>query len=525
MVGVPKSKRCTFCKARKTKCDEKWPTCGACARAGKICSGARNSFKFVVNGSHNEPTNHAAITIDLSRIARDRTSRGQVGGGDLTDDARGGPISRFRWEHIVLPRPYTAELRHLPSNPKDRLAARLVGCLESAPRTGNDLCILGAFLPLIPQQLVPGNRALYSAVELILDSWTSCRRGLPPEQWLDLRAYNRAIRSLNDVLHDRDPEMIGSTFAAQCLLQKAEILYDFKRGSNQETHGAGLIAVIAGPGLGWPMTEMTLHVLFEGIYHMLQEDIRQNRESFFNSPECHSALFRAIESSHSKPILKQLYSLWVVTTVWPGLVRLTRLLGEDSTPNKIAVAEVLHARASSLAEFLQRQEDNIISALVKSGDVAEVDNSHDMALFPKSYEFRDYLTSRFFNVHATVSIIACRALQEANRISGHYDPTVEEQARRSSKRIWMSFPWLRHQMPLAVDYTASLAFSYESGNEEERRYCIEGLRRLEKFRHPPPVGEWVDATIMANTKAFTGRLPFIKTQDLTVELEGIGCRC
>ncbi|KAI0592998.1 hypothetical protein F4775DRAFT_52357 [Biscogniauxia sp. FL1348] len=74
--GVPKSNRCTFCKKRKTKCDEKWPTCGACARAKVVCSGARNKFKFVVNGCHNEsattaspyPAPHPATIATTSSI-------------------------------------------------------------------------------------------------------------------------------------------------------------------------------------------------------------------------------------------------------------------------------------------------------------------------------------------------------------------------------------------------------------------------------------------------------------------------
>jgi hypothetical protein len=112
---------------------------------------------------------------------------------------------------------------NIPWSPEDRVTARLVECLDATPGTGNDLRILGAFLPLIPQRLGRGNKALDYTVGLLLDAWTNCRRGLPSQSWLDLNLYIRAIRSLNNVLHDGNPEVLTNTFAAQCLLQKTEV--------------------------------------------------------------------------------------------------------------------------------------------------------------------------------------------------------------------------------------------------------------------------------------------------------------
>ncbi|KAI3319535.1 hypothetical protein HD806DRAFT_548106 [Xylariaceae sp. AK1471] len=515
-------------------CDEKWPTCGTCARAGKVCSGARNTFKFVVNGSHAESPNHAANATETSRLSLVSTGAGRTDRTDRTDRRRNGSgIVKFDPKQVSIGGCSSRRMGHynsstnvvmkpLPWSPRDQMAARLVTCLEAAPGTGKDLRILGPFLPMIPQHLGNGNTALDHAVELLLSAWmNSCRR-LPSNMWLDLRTYNRAIRSLNDALSDANVELVTNTLAAQCVLQKTEVLYDFSRGSNQENHAAGLIAVINRRGPAQPMTEVVLHVMFESIYHMLQVDIRQDRESGFYTPEWMTALKEAIDASDIIFVLKQLYHLWVEVTAWPGLVRLVRSLRRN--PLDIMTAAELHLRATYLAAFLQHQDETILTSLAQSGDIVEVENNTRPDLFSKCYKFANYPIAKLFTCHAFFSITVCRFLQEANRVLGHDDPSIEKQAIRSSRRVWMSWPWLQNQIPLAVDYTAALAFSYESGGSEERKYCIASLREMESFRHPPPIGEWVEATIMANAKAFTGRLPFLKTQDPKIEYDGIGCR-
>ncbi|KAH8157529.1 hypothetical protein CIB48_g10715 [Xylaria polymorpha] len=411
-------------------------------------------------------------------------------------------------------RSFTNLSKSIPWSPPEQLIAHLIACLDVARGTGYDLRILGAFLPLIPQHLDGGNTALGHAVELLLGAWTNSRRRLPPETWLDLRTYNRALRSLKAALDDGNEEHLNNTLAALCVLQKIEVLYDFTRGSNQENHAAGLIAVINRGSPAQPMTRMALHVTFESIFHMLQEDIRQGRESLFHTPEWMAALEEAIDKSDIGLVLKELYHIWVEATVWPSLARLVRLLRQD--PSDTMTAAELRLMATSLAEKLRHQDETILASLTESGAIAVVENVTRPDLFPKCYDFADFPTAKLFSSHAMFSIITYRCLQEADRVLGHRDLSVEKQARRFSRRTWMAYPWLRNQTPLAVDFTAALVFAYESGDEEEREFCIAGLREMDS-RHPSPIGEWVEATIMANAKAYSGRLPFMKTQNPKVE--------
>ncbi|KAI1367251.1 hypothetical protein F5Y08DRAFT_83534 [Xylaria arbuscula] len=525
MVGVPKSKRCTFCRTRKTKCDEKWPTCGTCARAGKICSGARSTFKFVVNGSHSELPDNAGDGSRTSRRPQESfVDKANGRRQPIVDAAVFGPKHFFVDEFTIKSRQLATTLsKPLPWNPPDQIIAHLIACLGAAPGTGYDLHILGAFLPLVPRHLSNGHTALSHAVELLLGAWTNSRQGLPSNMWLDLRAYNRALRSLKGALDDANAEHLTTTLTTLCVLQKTEILYDFARGSNQENHAAGLIAVIKGNGPGQRMEEMTLHVTFESIFHMLQEDIRQCRESDFHNSEWMTALHGAVDRTDIAPIFQHLYHLWVEATAWPGLARLVRLIRQD--PSDTITAGELHLRARALAKILQNQDETVLAALADTGAITKVGNTARPDLFPKCYHFADFPTAKLFATHTLFSILACRFLEEADQVlCSHKDPYLEAQARRFSKRAWMAYPWLQSQLPLAVDFTACMVFSYEAGNEEERKFCAAGLTEMDSSRHPPPIGQWVEATIMANAKAYTGRLPFIKTQDSKVEYDGIGCR-
>ncbi|RWA12111.1 hypothetical protein EKO27_g2995 [Xylaria grammica] len=556
MVGVPKSMRCTFCKARKTKASPfASGSNGLGPMANELEDSAMRNGRPVehalgparsarapgnlsnlsvseaiyldrvpehVNGSHNELPDDAVVGTEKSRLSLasvgiSKTDKRWQDEDVVTFNPRLAFVNGYSFKCYS---PATLS-KSPPWSPPDQLIAHLTACLDAAPGTGHDLRILGAFLPLIPRHLSSGQTALGHAVELLLGAWENSRRGLPSNMWLDLRTYNRALSSLQAALDDVNAERLTNTLTTLCILQKTEILYDFGRGSNQENHAAGLIAVINRGGPAQPMTEMALHVTFESIFHMdrqLQEDIRQGRESDFHTPEWMAALKETIDASKAGLVLKHLYHLWVEVTAWPGLARLVRLIRRN--PSDTMTAAELHLRATSLAELLQHQDETILASLAESGAISKVENKTRPDLFSKCYKFEDFQTAKLFSTHAFFTIVTCRFLQEANRVLGHKDPLVEKQARRFSKRTWMAYPWLRSQTPLAVDFTACLVFSYESGNEEERKFCAACLREMDSSRHPPPIGEWVEATIMANAKAYSGRLPFIKTQDPTVEYNG-----
>ncbi|KAH9889662.1 hypothetical protein F4778DRAFT_773278 [Xylariomycetidae sp. FL2044] len=565
MVGVPTSNRCTFCKLRKTKCDENWPTCSTCARAGKVCSGARNSFKFVVNGSHHEAESSSPEEKSSSLLSRSAPSRRRYQIHQLQQQAnsdpqtelvnlrtyavrggKGGTFYRMKLSRCfksssstpmatttTTPTPFPSVGPPLTS--LEILSSRLIVCLEAAPGTGNDLGILGASLRMLPRHLCCSpSRALENAIELVVNSWTNSQTSsgdtmtaMDPGMWLDLRVYNKALRSLQLALDDVE-QVTGaklgcSTVAALSLLQKVELIYDFDRGANQENHAAGLTAVISKTGPYQEWSEFGLHLTFESMYNMLQEDVRLGRESVFAYEGWKTALRQEVESSSLQSISKKLYLFWIEATGWPTLVKLTRSICRD--PTDVITATELIFRGTPLLEYILHKGETAIQSFMASGDIAEVENDISADLFPTRYEFCNFETAHYFCMQALFGIIICRMLQHANLVLLNDVPHLTRQRREFSRRILMTYPWMRGMRPLAIEFTGALAFAYESANSEERRYCIEALEEMEYYRRPPPIGLWQDATIMANINGYTGRIPFIKTQDVNVELQGMGCRC
>ncbi|KAI1473938.1 hypothetical protein F4774DRAFT_415343 [Daldinia eschscholtzii] len=542
MVGIPKSNRCTFCKLRKTKCDENWPTCGACARAGKVCSGARNNYKFVVNGCHNESASSdsaGAASDDGSQI-QTQQPRGAGPSGTMIVDMKEytaavgpGTFHRMRLTRPHRPRnakynPPTPSPTSSPTPPltmcaSDRLAAQLVYCLESASGTGRDMLIWGPSIWMIPRRLGSESPVLRDTVKLVVASWANSQRiALSPEAWLDLRLHTQALGSLRKALQEPGQDLVTDTIAAQWLLQKLEFTYDFERGANQERHAAGLTAVISRGGPWQTFDELGIHAAFDSFFNILQEDVRLGRDCVFMNSEWAAAFRQAIDAYATRPVLKAMYYLWVEMTAWPTLVRLVRVLCQD--PSDTMTAAELVLRATPVIEYLEHDNETTLNSLMEAGDIVERENLLNPDLFPTCYQFRDIDTAKLFYTHAMYAIIVYRTLQEANLVLGSYNPSVMKRCREYSKRIWMTYAWMRAQIPLAVEYTAALVFSYESANEEERQFCTRSLGDLEYYRRPPPVGQWIHATIMANVKGYTGRLPFLKSRDISIEICGLGCR-
>lgn len=180
---------------------------------------------LVVNGSHSELPDNAGDGGRTSRLPQESLRVGKVNGmrQPIVDAAVFGPRHYFINESTFKSRQLATTLsKPLPWNPPDQIIAHLVACLRAAPGTGYDLHILGAFLPLIPRHLSNGHTALSHAVELLLGAWTNSRQGLPSDMWLDLRAYNRALRSLKAALDDAKAELT-TTLTTLCVLQKTEV--------------------------------------------------------------------------------------------------------------------------------------------------------------------------------------------------------------------------------------------------------------------------------------------------------------
>ncbi|KAI0131774.1 hypothetical protein BJ170DRAFT_717519 [Xylariales sp. AK1849] len=529
MVGIPKSNRCSFCKSRKTKCDEAWPTCSACKRAERECSGPRN-LKFVINGCHSTSAGHEKLpTVRAVRAGVDDTSRSgsEESAPDPTPcttliDVKGHVVQEgYSYHRMRLSK---AKPQAGPSTTADRLAAKLIYCLDAAAGTAHDLQMWGSSLRLMPPRLAE-SATLRHTMDLVITAWLNVQRNLHTTAWLDLCLYNRALRSLQDALQDAQENpashLTTATLSAQTLLQKVEIAYDYSRGVNQESHSAGLITVIRAGGLQQGFSELAVHLIFESFFSMLKNDVMEGRDSIFTDPAWDAAVRAAVHSIAGQPnTLSQSYYFWIEMAAWPSLVKLLRRLYQN--PSESMAALELVFRASAVLDYLLHLDSTAFVGAMAAGDITAVQNLPGNDAVPKCYDFSSYELANWFGTHAFFVVVVSRILQKANAFLGHMDESIEQTAVDFSRRIWSTHPWMQRRRPLASDGVPHLCLSWEAGTVVERSMV---LAALETIRPNTPSPGWNEATITANAMAFTGRLQFIKTQDWTVELRGIGCRC
>ena len=122
--------------------------------------------------------------------------------------------------------------REVPTTADGRLAKRLLSCIKED--NGCDLSMSCYSLGLMTQRLST-SRALTNAVDCLLSTWTNLRRGLPPEEMLDLKGYGKALRSLQTALSDPDQRLCTATLAATSILHRVEVrFYHYKTQNVRE---------------------------------------------------------------------------------------------------------------------------------------------------------------------------------------------------------------------------------------------------------------------------------------------------
>ena len=119
--------------------------------------------------------------------------------------------------------------REVPTTADGRLSKRLLSCI--AQDNGCDLSMSRYALGLMSPRLST-SRALTNAVDCLLSTWTNLRRGLPPEEMLDLKGYGKALRSLQTALSDPEQRFCTATLAATSILHRVEVRFYHHKTQN-----------------------------------------------------------------------------------------------------------------------------------------------------------------------------------------------------------------------------------------------------------------------------------------------------
>lgn len=161
------------------KCDEAWPTCGACKRSKKVCPGPPSSkLKFVHNG-HHTVANYSSDEVDASEnttkqvgdratIAIDSVqSLGSLVETKLAKAEDGRSFRRLRLTPGPHPSPRLVRL-----GDGERSAAQLISIARACPNSGFDVCLgWGNEYLHMMTQCMSHSVVLQDAVGAMVASW------------------------------------------------------------------------------------------------------------------------------------------------------------------------------------------------------------------------------------------------------------------------------------------------------------------------------------------------------------------
>ncbi|KAK8067575.1 cysteine-binding protein FliY [Apiospora saccharicola] len=462
MVGVPRSGRCLTCAKRKVKCDEAWPTCGACKRSKKVCPGPPSSkLKFVHNGHHTVAT----YNEDEDAAATDTTQAGdQVSNANINPQGLGSLVET-KLTKAEDGRSFR-RLRLKPAHPSprlvrlgdgDRSAAQLISVIRACPDTGFDVCLGSALdsLHMMGRCMSHNSPVLQDAVGAMVASWTNLRRGLRHEHVLDAPSYFKSISSINEALNKESKEgkISLETYAA--------FNYDLLSVTNSAKHAAGLAAIMVMRGP--PQSHDTIDLLL-GLQNFM-----------VLTPEIVGELLGRLEASITE--LRALDAEMILPDMRVGNIRLV-----PSPP---------------------------------TGRDGETPGGHSTP-FKEHYEFSGWNVSTIFRLHAFCLVAMNRMLNDVYHFIGR-DPasfeckTNDDEARRFSRRIWLSHEHAMRHWPLGSTQTkANMILAYEAGDAVERAYVLQGLRDLNRHRTPAGTSVddvWTDPMVLYAGRQVTGRNP------------------
>lgn len=197
------------------QCDEKWPTCSACARAGIVCPGP-SGMKFVLNNNHKAGTEEPFV---YSSKPNKRENGPSASTGSLVLAERPAPTTVQTTPHNSQFRSYrllNALDSRFPMSSSDHVSARLVALMEAAP----ELLVGSSFdaLAEIPRRLHL-SECLRDSVGYWCSSWIDCLQGLPEPSNMTRNSHVKAIRSLLQAIQGSQTPKVETVAAATVLIK------------------------------------------------------------------------------------------------------------------------------------------------------------------------------------------------------------------------------------------------------------------------------------------------------------------
>ncbi|KAI1384898.1 uncharacterized protein F4822DRAFT_416637 [Hypoxylon trugodes] len=506
MVGIPKSNRCEFCRFRKTKCDEAWPTCGTCKKAGKECSGPSKRVKFVHNGRHSRQGKSVDefsrdSTTDTSQTdeASDTSSTTSLVSLRNRTTTSGATFSKLRLYHRKSAIP-----NKLPGSQADILAGKIITYLKSSEGTGYSLGMFLSTLVYTPP-LLERHEALFDATNLLVSTWLNLCQGTGPQEMFDLRSYSRALRSLQKVLDDPQEQTSTATLAATIYLQTAEFLFDYASGIDRISHSNGIHTIMMQRGAPKPGDNFGCQLILDSFAYLFKPILTGRIDNFFLKPDWYNAIVA-------------FFGQWKTRT--PRVVEMSKLLYESTrvadavrefciirkTPahlRDMQEVETLSMTIDELRASFHSLDESTVQPLFENNMIHEVEDP-DCPL-GISYRFPSSIIALHCANMSTFIVALSRAKQEINNILGIADPTLEVDCLEWSAKVWRTVQYSQMLRPLgAIAFNSSICVSYKAAGPEMRTYLLKALNQADGYRRQS-APRWTEETILSQHWNALGR--------------------
>ncbi|KAI8965125.1 hypothetical protein F5Y11DRAFT_313926 [Daldinia sp. FL1419] len=504
MVGVPRSKRCQRCKRIKTKCDEKWPTCTPCLRAGVVCSGPPTLTKFIHTSSSDSATDEARGNEGATNQI---TRRGNTAGNLETIRQRGLPGGAS-----------FGQFRFAPDGPRknlttvaERVSARLVGYLshENAPW---DVLTVCGYTKYLPVRLIE-SAALRDSVALMVTTWVNSRRDFKSTPLIDSGLYGKALRTLQRAINDPQEQLKSETLAAATILERLELVFDTQRLYHRSRHWEGIQSLMIKRGPPDPQDPLDVHLMLENHAALVSHWIVEGGENFYLSSPWKEAIQQSAQTIQNTTANGQsdTYRIGFFYGHWPGLVQGFRLVSSDPDVNSQQIqALALHSKVAGLAAEAVYEGEPILSRLRSAGRILE--EADPESPVGAKYHFGNLYSMMVFISYIMIQTVFNRMLYNLNVILGQPNASLEVEHKYLCRQMWMCIPFVRSLgIVTTIIFVPQLYLSYEGASGDEKEYLLDIIMEIVTYRGQGRYSRdrrVMEPFVLNAAEAMVGRSPF-----------------
>ncbi|KFA60164.1 hypothetical protein S40285_09713, partial [Stachybotrys chlorohalonatus IBT 40285] len=310
----------TFALPFARQCDENWPTCTSCAKAGCPCSGPpadsdNESESAMQSGSD------GLVACSNDGISGNENIRYMEGHGSsqLLSYFEYPTGSSYACVRFSSPRLH-------PTTAAERVASRLTAYLERESRF--DISLVDYFR-LLPARL-GSSAALRDAVAYFCKGWSDTENASPSKCSIDPQPYGKALRSLQRALRDDEERLATETLAAVSVMYRAEVLFGGQPSLQSVTHAQGIYSLMKAKGPPNLNDDLDVCLAFEHQISVTNYLLYQDGDNLYTQQHWKDTLVQvSYDNTEISPALIDHYFFSLQIGGWPEVIRQVKYLTEE----------------------------------------------------------------------------------------------------------------------------------------------------------------------------------------------------